>query len=75
MIWALALVASASVASSSIAGTKAHRHHGQKQMVRARVNGAGQRGWYAREASKLPFGSTIWWQQMLDEGRLTPDTN
>jgi hypothetical protein len=27
--------------------------------------------WYARDASKLPFGSSIWWDQMLRENRLT----
>jgi hypothetical protein len=27
--------------------------------------------WHARDASKLPFGSGIWWDQMLRENRLT----
>jgi hypothetical protein len=27
--------------------------------------------WYARDTSKLPFGSSIWWDQMLRENRLT----
>ena len=27
--------------------------------------------WYARDASKLPFGSNLWWDQMLRENRLT----
>jgi len=27
--------------------------------------------WYPHDASKLPFGSSIWWDQMLREGRLT----
>jgi hypothetical protein len=30
---------------------------------------AGQ--WHARDASKLPFGSSLWWDQMLRENRLT----
>jgi hypothetical protein len=30
-----------------------------------------QEQWYARDASKLPFGSSIWWEQMLRENRLT----
>jgi hypothetical protein len=32
---------------------------------------ADDRQWYARDASKLPFGSSIWWDQMLRENRLT----
>ena len=27
-------------------------------------------GWYPRDASKLPFGSALWWDQMMREGRL-----
>jgi len=30
-----------------------------------------QEPWYERDASKLPFGSNIWWEQMLRENRLT----
>jgi hypothetical protein len=29
-------------------------------------------GWYPRDASKLPFGSAIWWEQMQRERRLNP---
>jgi hypothetical protein len=27
--------------------------------------------WYALDANKLPFGSSLWWEQMLRENRLT----
>ena len=27
-------------------------------------------GWYPHDASKLRFGSAIWWDQMMREGRL-----
>jgi hypothetical protein len=27
-------------------------------------------GWYPHDSSKLAFGSAIWWEQMLREGRL-----
>jgi len=27
--------------------------------------------WYPHDTSKLPFGSSVWWDQMLREGRLT----
>jgi hypothetical protein len=27
--------------------------------------------WHARDANKLPFGSSLWWDQMLRENRLT----
>ena len=26
-------------------------------------------GWYEHDANKLPIGSTIWWDQMVREGR------
>jgi hypothetical protein len=38
------------------------------QRARAPADGS---EWYARDASKLPFGSSIWWDQMLRENRLT----
>jgi hypothetical protein len=38
------------------------------QRARAPADGG---EWYARDASKLPFGSSIWWDQMLRENRLT----
>lgn len=27
-------------------------------------------GWYEHDANKLPFGSSLWWEQMLREKRV-----
>ena len=27
--------------------------------------------WYERDVNKLPFGTSVWWDQMLRENRLT----
>ena len=53
--------------------SKPHKH---KRLAHApsRVEthgGRGQDQWYERDVNKLPFGSSIWWDQMLRENRLT----
>jgi hypothetical protein len=59
--------------------TKTHRHqhyakrhyypyaagdHGYKQAYPDKY------GWFPHDASKLAFGSALWWDQMLREGRI-----
>ena len=41
------------------------------QQARQAGRDRGTEQWHARDASKLPFGSSIWWDQMLRENRLT----
>ena len=56
--------------------SKAHRRHAEPYYRHARPNidhapeYSASSGWYPRDASKLPFGSAIWWEQMLRERRL-----
>ena len=41
------------------------------QQARQAGRDRGAEQWHARDASKLPFGSSIWWDQMVRENRLT----
>jgi hypothetical protein len=56
--------------------SKTHQRHAKRyyRNVPSNIDRAPQypdsSGWYPRDASKLPFGSAIWWEQMLRERRL-----
>ena len=69
---AMGLSLVAGFAAPADAGTRAkkHRYHatqgGQYQTYR-RVPDAGD--YYEHIADKLPFGSSIWWEQMMRERR------
>src|SRR5262249_20885256 len=43
-------------------------HHGRQQ-CRSRAYVPYNSGYYVRDADKLPFGTSIWWDQMLRENR------
>jgi len=66
----IAAVAMAAVAKSPTKKHKRYAAHATSHVARKAPN-RGQDQWYERDASKLPFGSTIWWDQMLRENRLT----
>jgi opacity protein-like surface antigen len=61
----LAALATAADAKKPVKKHKQYAAHQAAQPARSREQ------WYARDASKLPFGSSIWWDQMLRENRLT----
>lgn len=63
----LATVATAADAKRPLKKHKQYAAHQAAAPARARAPD----DWYARDASKLPFGSSIWWDQMLRENRLT----
>src|SRR5262245_9056128 len=50
---------------------KKPKQYAARQVPHAPRGPADDSQWYARDASKLPFGSSIWWDQMLRENRLT----
>jgi hypothetical protein len=56
--------------------SKTHHRHAKLYYRQARPNidresrYPDSSGWYPRDASKLPFGSAIWWDQMRRERRL-----
>jgi hypothetical protein len=64
---------------SEVGAVPAKSHKGyvkrDRQMARGYANNKPRRPksqeWYPRDSSKLPFGSAIWWDQMLRENRLT----
>jgi hypothetical protein len=47
---------------------KKPKPYAARQAARSPADGS---QWHARDASQLPFGSTLWWDQMLRENRLT----
>ena len=49
---------------------KKDRHHSSAYAAR-RPSSTQSDDWYPRDSSKLPFGSSRWWDQMLREDRLT----
>jgi hypothetical protein len=59
---------------------KPHAPHAQRhdrQVAAPRGAGPvdpGNGAWRPRDANKLPFGSTHWWDEMLREGRINGDT-
>jgi hypothetical protein len=71
--WALGAVLLVGFATTVAAKkpAKKPKHYAARQVAhRARAPADGSE-WYARDVSKLPFGSSIWWDQMLRENRLT----
>jgi len=71
--WALGavlLVGFATTVAAKKPAKKPKQHAAHQVTHAARAPSAGSE-WYARDASKLPFGSSIWWDQMLRENRLT----
>jgi hypothetical protein len=62
------------------AGTKAEKRHGKGHGTSAFSRPGREHqdpnagGWYPHDASKLPFGSMVWWEQMRREGRLGGET-
>ena len=71
--WALAAVLLAGFATTVTAKkpAKKPKQHAARQVTHAARAPSEGSEWYARDASKLPFGSSIWWDQMLRENRLT----
>ena len=75
VIVAAALSLVATTAFDASAASKAQKRYAKRQVPYASPEvgygpgypGAG--GWYPRDASKLPFGSSIWWDQMRRERR------
>ena len=62
------LLAALAAAADAKKPVKKHKQYAAHQAAQpARPQGQ----WYERDASKLPFGSSIWWEQMLRENRLT----
>jgi hypothetical protein len=64
-----ALVAFAPSAEANKAAKKQKLSAAQQARQAGRDRSAEQ--WHARDAAQLPFGSSIWWDQMLRENRLT----
>jgi hypothetical protein len=66
--------AAANSSKSPKRNTKRHypRHAAQVHAYKSKNPDA--RSWYPHDAKQLPFGSAIWWEQMLRENRLTGDT-
>ena len=71
--WALGAVLLVGFATTVAAKKPAQKpkQHAARQVTHAARAPTGGSEWYARDASKLPFGSSIWWDQMLRENRLT----
>jgi hypothetical protein len=71
--WALGAVVLLGVSTTVEAKkpAKKPKQYAARQLPQAARGPAVDGQWYARDASKLPFGSSIWWDQMLRENRLT----
>ena len=71
--WVLGAVLLVGFATSVAAKkpNKKPKHYAARQVSHSARAPADGTQWYARDASKLPFGSSIWWDQMLRENRLT----
>ena len=67
--WVLLTAVLAALAPSAEANKATKKQKPSAARQAGRDRGAEQ--WHARDASKLPFGSSIWWDQMLRENRLT----
>jgi hypothetical protein len=65
--WLGLAVLLAGVATTADAKKPAKKH---KQYA-ARTARPAPDQWYERDVNKLPFGSSLWWEQMLRENRLT----
>jgi hypothetical protein len=80
VVAALLLVAGSAGDARAAGSSKLHKHHAQRYdrpappARGARQRYPGDHGWQPHDASKLPFGSTSWWDQMLREGRINGDT-
>jgi len=81
----IALVAAASLITgfvgevSAEVHAKKHKHnatraHYLRQNIDREPRYSQTGDWYPRDANKLPFGSSIWWEQMRREGRLGGET-
>jgi hypothetical protein len=74
-----AAVAALSLLSGLAAEVSAKAHRGRSQRHPLNLAPRPERtahpaeigGWRPHDTSKLPFGSAIWWDQMLRENRLT----
>ena len=79
-VLAKVLAASLLVTGPAAAGAKAVKRHvkGHSPLAFPRPGREHQYpnagGWYPHDASKLPFGSMVWWEQMRREGRLGGET-
>ena len=73
MAWLLsaALLVGFAAQADAKRATKKPKHYAAHQVGPARRGGGAEEQWYPRDASKLPFGSSLWWDQMLRENRLT----
>jgi len=71
--WALgaALVVGFATTVAAKKPTKKPKQYAARQVSHSARARAGGTEWYPRDASKLPFGSSLWWDQMLRENRLT----
>jgi hypothetical protein len=67
---AWSLIAGSSCEVSAKGYSKAHHRHAKPYYRQARPKYPDSSGWYPHDASKLTFGSAIWWDQMRRERRL-----
>jgi hypothetical protein len=77
-VGAISLIASSACVVNAEGYSNAHKRHAKRHYYSryaARHYGYKQEypdanGWFPHDSSQLKFGSQLWWDQMLREGRL-----